>query len=133
MNTALEWIKNKYSIDGQSPIRLNHFGRKSTLIQMFRELGFTKGVEIGTDNGDYAKYLGAGIPGLKLYCIDPWKPYTEGDEVKTQKDMDDSYHWAFSRTRFFDCELLRSTSMEAIIRFEDNSLDFVFIDGNHEY
>lgn len=111
---------------------LNHKSRRVWLPELFKEKGFKIGVEIGTDRGEYADILLNRIPGLTLVCVDPWVAYTEGNEVKTQEDVDKIYEKAMSRIngRAF---IFRTISMEAVKVFADNSLDFVFIDGNHSY
>ena len=91
------------------------------------------GAEIGTDHGQYAGQLCQGIPGLKLCCVDPWVAYTEGGEIHTQKEMDEIYTEAFKRLSPYACIIERSTSMEAVERWSNDTLDFVFIDGNHEF
>lgn len=91
------------------------------------------GVEIGTDHGKYAQQLCEGISGLTLTCIDPWVAYTEGEEVHDQIEVDAIYEEAKKRLEPYDCLLIRKTSMEVVDEFLDNSLDFVFIDGNHDY
>jgi len=131
--TAIEYIKSKYDINGTSPVTLHHFGRKAQVLEMFQKCGLMVGVEIGTDTGRYAKDVFERLPDLKLFCIDPWLSYTEGEEVKTQEDAERIYQEATERLSKFNCELIRKTSMDAVKDFEDNSLDFVFIDGNHEY
>lgn len=100
---------------------------------MLAKRGAKYGVEVGTDHGKYAQQILSGIPNLRLSCIDPWIAYTEGDNVHTQEEMNQIYNEALERTKNFNCVLLRETSMEAVSRFGDNSLDFVFIDGNHSY
>lgn len=100
---------------------------------MLRERGALRGVEVGTDHGQYAQQLCEGIPDLGLFCVDPWVAYTEGHDVKTQEDVNKIYEEAVERLRPYFCTLLRSTSMDAVSLFEDNSLDFVFVDGNHSY
>ncbi len=131
--TAIEFIKSKYNLEGESPIVLNRFGRKYRVLEMFRECGFKVGAEIGTDTGSYAREICEKVPGVKLFCIDPWLAYTEADVVKDQQTADHLYEKTKELLSPFDCEVIRKTSMEAVRDFEDNSLDFVFIDGNHEY
>ena len=115
------------------PLILDHFGRRTAFIQMLRERGAKIGVEIGTDHGQYAQELCMGIPELKLTCVDPWVAYTEGEEVKTQSDVNLIFSQALERLKPYNCKLMRMTSMEAVIFVPSNSLDFVFIDGNHSY
>jgi len=115
------------------PIILGHFGRRTALIQMLRERGAKIGAEIGTDRGQYAEELFGGIPDLELICVDPWLPYTEGKEIYNQIDMDDVFKEAMTRLSRHNSKIMKMTSMEAVKQIPDESLDFVFIDGNHEY
>jgi predicted O-methyltransferase YrrM len=84
-------------------------------------------VEIGSYRGRSAAAWYQGIQGRgTLYCIDPWDAaYPEGlpsdyEIFKTQMKM-----MGYAPT------VLRMSSMEAALLFDDGSLDIVFIDGNH--
>lgn len=116
-----------------NPIVINHFSRRRELIEMLKERGIKKGAEIGVDHGKYAEQLLRGIPGLQLLCIDPWLPYTEGTEVHDQENISAIYHEAHERLTPLNANVLRATSMEAVQYIDNNSLDFIFIDGNHSY
>jgi SAM-dependent methyltransferase len=78
----------------------------------------------------------AKIRGLKLYCVDPWIPYPRYVEMCDQQGIDE-YNGAFeaAKTRLSgkNVEFIRKFSMDAVKDFEDNSLDFVYIDGNHSF
>ena len=103
---------------------------------LFKEMGFKVGVEIGVAKGRYSKWLLHGIPGLKLYLVDPWRSYdeyVEHHDEAGQVILDDCLTEAHRRLDGKNVEFLRKTSMEAVEDFEDNSLDFVFIDGNHSF
>ena len=133
MNT-LEYILNKYKVEGKGLIKL-HCTRWGTLPKLFKDLGFTVGAEIGVAKGRFAKLLCEGNPNLRLYGIDVWKVYdgyqdTDGTE---QKIMDDIYRDARARLAPFKVEIVNEWSMDAVKRFEDESLDFVYIDCNHAY
>lgn len=132
---TLNYLKTKYSIfpDNPNPHVLNHFGRKGKLLELFKDLNFEVGVEVGTDTGRYAKDICERIPNMRLYCIDPYLPYTEADVVKDEEISERLYKEAVARLKSYNCEVVRKTSMEAVKDFKDNSLDFVFIDGNHEF
>lgn len=118
------------------PIIIDHFSRRKEFIQMLAERGAKEGVEVGTDHGQYAEQLLEGVPTLNLDCVDPWVAYTEGDQVHTQEEMDQIVKEVERRLEPYIGErttLYHLTSMKAVKHFEDNSLDFVFIDGNHEF
>lgn len=100
---------------------------------MLAERGVKKGAEIGTDHGQYAQQICEGVPGVKLTCVDPWVPYTEGVIEHTQEEVDQIYKQAKDRLTKYDTKIMKFTSMEAVRWVPDNSLDFVFIDGNHEF
>jgi predicted O-methyltransferase YrrM len=53
----------------------------------------------------------------------------------TQKEFDRKYENTKDRFNEFGSRVtfLRMLSSEAVKQFEDNSLDFVYIDGNHDY
>lgn len=89
---------------------------RTELAKHFAELGFKKGAEIGVFKGYYSQVLCENIPSLKLYCID----------LVIQKLTKD-------KLSPFNCELIEKSSMDAVKDFEDESLDFVFIDANHYY
>ena len=116
-----------------NPITINHFSRRREFIQMLRERGAKIGAEIGTDHGQYAQQICEGIPGVRLICVDPWTPYTEGTEIHDQANVDQIYNEAKDRLTKYDTKIMKMTSIEAVNHIEDNSLDFVFIDGNHSY
>lgn len=116
-----------------NPITINHFSRRKEMIEMLKERGVKIGVEVGTDHGKYAEQLLVGIPGLTLYCVDPWSPYVEGEISHDAVEMEHIYEEAKRRVTPYNGQLVRKTSMEAVRTFDNDTLDFVFIDGNHSY
>jgi hypothetical protein len=132
---TLDFIAQKYNLNlvQRSPITIPNFGRND-LASLFTELGFTKGVEIGVLIGNYSKILCEANPNLTLYSIDPWKSYEEYKDLTPQKAFDECYeHSKALLAPFKNCQLIRKKSMDAIPDFNDESLDFVYIDGNHEF
>lgn len=103
------------------------------MAELFTDLKFTTGAEIGVLFGRYSKILCEANPKLKLYSIDPWLVYKEYKDLTTQKDFDGMYERTKSDMAPFDCTVIRKKSMDAVGKFKDNSLDFVYIDGNHEF
>ena len=97
------------------------------LPDFFKELGFKTGAEIGVWEGEFTeKFCRAGF---KMYGIDPW--IARGSQNQHQQNA--RYGRTLALLSPAKCELIRKTSMEAVKDFEDNSLDFVYIDGDHRY
>ena len=72
---TLKFVLEKYNIDpnADSPVQLPH--RRDELARLFKELEYKVGAEVGVDRGLYAEELSKANPGVKLFCIDPWKIY----------------------------------------------------------
>lgn len=108
--------------------------RRVGLLDLFNEKGFEIGVEVGTDRGGYAKDILERMPFVDLYTIDPWLPYNEGDEVKDVEKMKEIEAEARETLSVYpNCTIIKDTSMNTVQVFDDNSIDFVFIDGDHEF
>lgn len=94
-----------------------------------------RGVEIGVFKGDFSKEV-LGKWNGKLFMVDVWREL--GDEYidsSNHKNHLDAYEKTMENIRGFEDRgiMIRSTSKDCIDLFEDNSLDFVFIDANHAY
>ena len=133
MNT-LDYIVKKYNIDlkQKSPFYIN-CGRWQELPKLLKELDFKIGAEIGVLRGWWSENLFSYIPDLKLYGIDKWKCYPTYRDFKSQKQLDEYHKEAKKKLKKFDCKLIKKWSMDAVKDFDDESLDFVFIDGNHSF
>jgi len=103
------------------------------LVLKFKELGFTVGAEIGVDRGLYAEEICKANPSVRLFCIDPWKIYKENTDYFDQHILNVNCLNTGKRLAPYNCEIIRKSSMSAIKEFEDNSLDFVYIDANHNF
>jgi hypothetical protein len=99
----------------------------------FNELGFKTGAEIGVWDGVFSEVLCKSIPGLKLYSIDCWETYKGYKDHTLNHNMQNAYEVAKTRLEPYGAILIKKFSMDAVKDFADESLDFVFIDGNHEY
>jgi predicted O-methyltransferase YrrM len=134
---TLDYIKKKYQLRYKVPMPIElPITRTTGLTKLFKELGFKTGAEIGVSNGFYSKWLLSSIRGLKLYCIDPYEVYDDLIETHalfTQDMENQAYENAKKRLARWNPEIIRKRSMDAVKDFKDNSLDFVFIDGNHTF
>lgn len=111
--------------------------------RLFGELLNCKGllgeaIEIGTHRGEFARALWEQWQGKKLHCVDPWQDNLPGYEVQGAvlwggaKTREEDYQAAKKLLQDFSCSFLRMTSQQAVAQFADNSLCFVYVDGNHE-
>jgi predicted O-methyltransferase YrrM len=126
------YITKKYRIDITQHSPINVGISRNGLAQLFSELKFKKGAEIGVGTGVYSEILSKSNPKLTLYCIDPWRAYEGYKERTTQKSMNQIYKAAKERLKNYHCKLIRDFSERAYKNFFNSSLDFVYIDGNHD-
>jgi predicted O-methyltransferase YrrM len=132
---TLDYIVKKYKLDLKQklPIEIPNFGRDG-LAGLFAELGFKKGVEIGTERGIYAEIISRANPKATLYCVDPWAAYEGYRDITKVSEAEAIYAEAKKRLSAYpNCQIIRNFSAKALPKFKDASLDFVYIDGNHEY
>lgn len=139
MNTkTLEYITNKFNIevDRQYIIDIPNVGRDN-LAEIFAELNFNEGAEIGVELGLYSEVLLKANPELHLNCIDPWSAgaYEPGIHAvdSEQSVYDGRYQEAVERLAPYNATIIRKPSLEALDQFPDESLDFVYIDANHDF
>lgn len=100
-------------------------------------------VEIGSWKGRSACYLGVEIvnsgKNIKFDCVDLWT-VTEKELIESSLDLslskDDNLYKTFLNSIQPLKDIInpiRSSSVNASSLYEDNSLDFVFIDAGHDY
>ncbi len=99
---------------------------RESLATLFPKLGLNKGAEVGVKKGAFSKCICEANPKVELYAIDVWKS-------ALQHRADRYYRIARRTLAPFNCTLIKKTSMEAVDDFEDESLDFVYIDANHKF
>ena len=119
-----ELLDQWYRQSGQiSPVRIPKLDRKR-LVQLFGEHGLTEGAEIGVDRGRFSEYMFTVIPGLHLYCVDPWRWKLRGES---------RYNSTVMRLSDRNATIIRKDAMDARYDVADESLDFVYIDGDHTF
>lgn len=91
-------------------------------------------VEVGTHLGLFAESFLAGWSGRVLHCVDPWETAMPDyvDDISSQ-EREPHYQACVQRLARFGerVKIHRMTSERALGLFPDNSLDFVYVDGNH--
>jgi hypothetical protein len=115
----------------------NNMSRIDLLKKIGKEFPNGKGVEIGTFKGEFSKEIMENWSGT-LYMVDVWRP------LPYEEYLDISNHGQFENGVYVDAMdnikgyenraiMVRASSEIASDMFEDNSLDFVYIDANHAY
>lgn len=120
------------SVESRNPIEIPNFGRDQ-LANLLAELGLNKGAEIGVEQGVYAEILLKANPKLLLYCIDAWKSHRGYRDHTNQDKLERFYAYTVDRLYNLNAKIVRAFSMDAIREFADESLDFVYIDANHDF
>lgn len=113
-------------------VRLKDFTRDD-LAKLFGMLRLEEGAEIGVERGLYSVKLCQANSGLKLHCVDPLKAYKGYREHVSQDKMDGFYVELQERLKGYDCRFHRDFSMNVVGKFPNGILDFVYIDGNHDF
>lgn len=96
-------------------------------------------VEIGTHRGEFADALLRTWPVGMLWCVDPWAcPPGYDEQVKflwggTQQDAFDHCSKHLRKYYAGRFELIRMRSEDAVSKFHEGTLDFVYVDGDHRY
>jgi hypothetical protein len=97
-------------------------------------------VELGCWKGRSSSCLGVEIINsgkeIELFCVDSWyfTPDTE-QPVSSQEEFDKVYSEFLQNTLPIKdvLKIIRNPSFEAVKLFQDNSIDFMFIDASHYY
>lgn len=105
---------------------------------LLAEKGYRIGAEIGVQGGDHAVHLLTNWSG-SLYLVDAWKHYAAERYADMGNVSDEAHEIHYRRCMDQIAEfgpravVKRMFSHEAVNDFEDESLDFVFLDANHTY
>lgn len=129
---TLEYICKKYGVDPKEKKIELPIGRFKDFPRLLGELGFTNGAEIGVYRGLYSKYLLRYVPNLFLIGVDAWEIYGGYKDYDTN-DIKEAHEEAKEVYKGKNAKLIQGWSNEVVKTIKDESLDFVFIDGNHDY
>jgi len=120
----------------------NHKGRpyhiegvtSTDLANYIKDFGCKVGVEVGVYKGEYLKTLAD--TGMTMFGVDPWGLYP--DYPRTDSRFLKRQQFVFEHAREYlkdhtNVTLIRKISMDAVLSFPVDSIDFVYIDGNHKF
>lgn len=132
-------LKNEEIINILSDIKHRIFPRPFERLSGLENKKSLVGAEIGVAGGEHAESLLDNLDIRKLYLIDPYLIYKDYDEGKrvygiSQLDLDETEKRARNKLNKYSNKLvwLKKLSVHSTKEICD-LLDFVYIDGNHEY
>lgn len=140
----VEFIKKNYTLVGENPTgnprKIKTMDRQG-LYLLFAKLGYKVGCEIGLEKGKNAQTMFECIPNLKLYAVDPYKQHSRYSNNTSSylSRWDEHYlegvkEQAQKRMQGRNVIIIEKFSEDAAAHdIPDNSLDFVYIDGDHSY
>ena len=114
---------------------------RAAIPALLNDLGLVgESVEVGVRKGEYSKHILENWKGQKHHMVDPW----EHQDEKIYKDIsnrDDKWqnelytnlakHMASKHPGRH--QLHRGYSVQVAVDFQDDSLDFVYLDARHDY
>jgi len=112
------------------PIVVDGFNRIE-LVELWRDLGYKRGCEVGVLDGAFSRIMFEKIPDLMMYLVDPYEKYKE--DVRYAVGFGDAEETAHKRMKGKNTVWLRGRSENVHMCVPNKSLDFVYIDGNHRY
>lgn len=104
------------------------------LVDILKDLGPTiTGIEIGLATGSSSYLLTSSCPNIsKLYGIDPFMPYKDWNSDILEDQINSMFDiFKENITLIPNLEFIHKTSVDAANLFKDESVDFIFIDGDH--
>lgn len=105
---------------------------RNELLHIFAELGYKVGVEIGVNNGRFAQKMCETIPDLKYWGVDPYNRYDDF-QLGSTRQLEHAYQKAVAKVAPYSGTIIKDFSALAYSEFENNSVDFVYVDGNHDF
>lgn len=112
---------------------------RDRLGEYLNQVGLTgTGVEVGVARGDFAATLLSSWWGERLILVDPWRAQPRADyvDVANVPDEQQNEHRRAVETlcrRDPRARMHEGLSEQVATTFDDGSLDFVYLDGNHAF
>lgn len=117
--------------------------RWRTIEKFVKENGWTHGVELGVWEGSTFKHLVKTCPSLHMIGIDLYAPQPDNEGPEKWTPGENGHRW--DHDKYYNdliqfCKgypnragIIKDYTTVAATHFEDESLDFVFIDADHSY
>lgn len=113
---------------------------REDLPKLINHLKCKKGVEVGVCRGGFSKFLLENTT-MKLYSVDPWSEDEKWIKSAFKKcdvrngEQEKRFQMTTQTLAPFGhrSEIIRERSEDAVGKFEDNYLDFIYLDGSHRF
>jgi hypothetical protein len=121
----------------KSIIDLENIPNRDELIKILKPSG--KGIEIGVQQGVFAKHILENCTNLELYLLDCWQNQKDSEyhdiaNVDNQRQAEFMKNTISNVSNFFhNVKIIKGYSDQCVNFFEDNFFDFIYIDANHSY
>ncbi len=94
-------------------------------------------IEVGVNKGVNALSILENLDVEKLFLIDPYKKYVENAKGYSQGREMGKKVFLIAKNKLKDfkdrIKFIKMSSKDAVKLFQDNSIDFIYIDANHDY
>jgi len=134
--TIPETIENNYEtelVKDKNHIRIKGMTRAG-LYKLFSDLDLKIGAEVGVQRARNAWVMFQNMPNLKhLTLVDPYEDHPSNKRHWGERLHDKFKKQAYERMKDYPVEWIYGFSEEVSGQIKDNTLDFVYIDGEHTY
>ena len=115
--------------------------RAGWLEKLINENNYTKGIELGVQDGNTYKYLVSNCPKLRLWGVDIWaeKDVRQHGDTGLLRMAQEKNNYvalqAYIRVNNFQnrAKLIRDFTHNCSDQFTDGYFDFIFVDASHTY
>ena len=111
--------------------------KRADFTKIINELGLKTGVEIGVHKGHFSEHILANSNIEKMYSVDAWLEDEETTKAVRKKCDEGKMELCYQETveklvKYGDRSvIIRGLSEEVVKQFEDESLDFIYLDASH--
>lgn len=110
-----------------------NWSRYREFLDMLRGMDVQRGVEIGVYKGKYTEIIMSKMPDLELYAVDAFKVYGKYKDYEVTDLETEALKQTQERADKCGFKIIQAWSLDAAKQFEDESLDFMFLDANHDF
>jgi len=137
--SVIDLVKNRINITFPTITDVRTTRRYHVLNEHIKEFGFKVGVELGVSAGENFFHLLNANPNLFLYGVDTWVLQKDNKIEDYNKDekitLEQRKKSVLSQLPYYPnrCKIYEERTDRAHKYFENDSLDFIFIDADHTY